>query len=434
MRPGSALTTRRRPCPWAAIPAPRLIAFTYAANIWGSTLTSTVPVKIDAQFAPLACTATSAVLGSAGATTVAHDFPNAPKANTWYPIALANKLSGADQAGASSDISASFNSDLGMNANCLPGLSFYLGLDNNHGAQLDFVTVLLHEMGHGLGFQTFTNGQTGSLYSSKPSVWDSFMLDTVTGKTWVNMTAAERKASGISDGALVWNGANVKAAVPNVLSRAPMLKVPTTVINTPSGPLTLYASYEAGSANFGAPLTLAGVTGTLEIASFHGGTAGLACSSLVGRGISPYLGKVVLVDRGTCNFAVKAKNVQNAGGIAMVVVDNVVEPVASMTGVDATVTIPSIMVTSAAGAKFKSIGIPGKVTVGLHPTMYSGTDATGMMRLYTPPVYEPGSSVSHYTKGATRNVLMEPAINDDLSHTPTAPTDLTLPLLKDIGW
>ena len=29
---------------------------------------------------------------------------------------------------------------------------FYLGLDNNHGAQIDLVVVLLHEFGHGLGF------------------------------------------------------------------------------------------------------------------------------------------------------------------------------------------------------------------------------------------------------------------------------------------
>ena len=48
----------------------RLIAFTHAANIWGSTLDSAVPITINAHFTPLTCTATGAVLGSAGATSV----------------------------------------------------------------------------------------------------------------------------------------------------------------------------------------------------------------------------------------------------------------------------------------------------------------------------------------------------------------------------
>src|SRR5687767_2689817 len=41
----------------------RLNAFTYAANIWGATLTSSTPIMIRAQFTALSCTATGAVLG-----------------------------------------------------------------------------------------------------------------------------------------------------------------------------------------------------------------------------------------------------------------------------------------------------------------------------------------------------------------------------------
>ena len=73
----------------------RLIAFTYAANIWGATLTSDVPIVINAQFTALTCTATSGVLGSAGATQIFRDFPNAPKAATWYSYALANRIAGS---------------------------------------------------------------------------------------------------------------------------------------------------------------------------------------------------------------------------------------------------------------------------------------------------------------------------------------------------
>src|SRR2546428_898320 len=52
----------------------RLIAFQFAADIWANTLDSDVDVRVDAQFNPLACTATAAVLGSAGPTSIFANF------------------------------------------------------------------------------------------------------------------------------------------------------------------------------------------------------------------------------------------------------------------------------------------------------------------------------------------------------------------------
>ena len=86
----------------------RLIAFQAAADQWGATLDSTVPILIQARFSALTCTATSAVLGSAGATSVFRDFPGALKPATWYSFALTNKLLGADAVpGSQSDQHAS---------------------------------------------------------------------------------------------------------------------------------------------------------------------------------------------------------------------------------------------------------------------------------------------------------------------------------------
>jgi hypothetical protein len=198
----------------------RLIAFTYAANIWGATLNSSVPIIIDASFVALSCTATSAVLGSAGATAVFSDFTNAGFAGTWYPFALANKLSGVNQDATLAQIRARFNVNLGS-AGCLTGSPFYLGLDNNHGTAVDLVVVLLHEFGHGLGFQTFTSGSTGAQLANQPSIWDRFLLDTITNKNWVDDTAGERAASALAVNKLVWTGANVTGAAPLVLSPGP---------------------------------------------------------------------------------------------------------------------------------------------------------------------------------------------------------------------
>jgi len=96
----------------------------------------------------LDCDATSAVLGAAGALTIWKDFPNAPRANTWYPSALANKLAHTDilpepqPDGSEADIIAFFNSALGAD-DCLAGSAFYLGLDGQAPAgQIDLLTTV----------------------------------------------------------------------------------------------------------------------------------------------------------------------------------------------------------------------------------------------------------------------------------------------------
>ena len=78
------------------IGAQRLIAFQHAANIWGRHLYSATPIRIGAQFTPLNCSTYSGVLGSAGPTSIYKDFSGALYPSTYYPVALANALYGAD--------------------------------------------------------------------------------------------------------------------------------------------------------------------------------------------------------------------------------------------------------------------------------------------------------------------------------------------------
>lgn len=413
----------------------RLIAFTYAANIWGATLTSSQPIVINAQFSALTCTATSAVLGSAGATSAFRNFPNAPLTNTLYSYALANKLAGTYLGTANAaQISANFNSNLGA-ANCLAGSSFYLGLDANHGANVDFVTVLLHEMGHGLGFQTFTNGATGAYNGGVPAVWDHFLLDNTTGLNWTEMTAAQRAASALKPSGLSWTGPRVTAAVPNVLSLPGEVKVFGVNAGAAAG------TYAFGDASFGNPLKNPAVVGTVMPVVDGTTGLGLACTTLTPANATAVRGNIALVDRGTCGFAVKAKVVQDAGAIGMLVADNAPGAPAGMSGTDPTVTIPSVRISQAAGVTLKaalakrsrtSSGVTA--SLGLAASGYAGADSQNRMTMYTPNPYESGSSVSHFNTTATRNQLMEPAINGDLTHSPTLPLDLTFELLQDIGW
>lgn len=413
----------------------RLIAFTHAANIWGATLTSPVPIVINAQFSPLSCTATGAVLGSAGATQVFADFPGAPRAGTLYSYALANKLYGSeisDQPGP--QISANFNSELGK-AGCLTGTSFYFGLDGNEGNNIDFVATLLHEMGHGLGFQTFTNGQTGAQFAGYPSVWDHNLLDNTTGKLWVNMTNAERAASSLKASGLSWTGPRVTAAVPSVLTFTPQLRL-VGAGATAGGDL-----FAVGEADFGPKLDKSPVTGQIAQVALQSDSPGSACTPFNAANTEAVRRKIALVSRGTCGFAVKVKNAQDAGAIGVIVADNAPGPVVGMGGADPAITIPAVRVTQADGALIAaSLTKPNGNTAGTvgkferSKTSLIGADAQKRITMYTPNPYEPGSSVSHYNTTATRNQLMEPAINADLTHSVTAPADLTFELLKDIGW
>ncbi|MCA1573347.1 MAG: peptidase, partial [Acidobacteria bacterium] len=187
----------------------RLNAFQFAANIWGATLNSGPPITVRASWPGLPCTATSGTLALAGAVNIRRDFPGALFAATWYSVAIANSLSGSDLNGPTAEISARFNVNVGTTG-CLESRQWYYGLDTNPGInRINLVTVLLHEFSHGLGFQTFTDEETGARPSELPTIYDRFLFDNTTGKTWVEMTNAERVASAINTGNLVWNGSQV---------------------------------------------------------------------------------------------------------------------------------------------------------------------------------------------------------------------------------
>ncbi len=411
----------------------RLIAFQEAGDIWGSTLDSSVTIRVLATWEALTCTSTGAVLGSAGATEIFRDFTGAPVAGHWYSKALANKLFGSDLDPASADIRARFNVNLGK-AGCLAGVFFYLGLDGNHGSNVDLVAVLLHEMAHGLGFQTFTSGSSGALQSGFPSIWDDFLVDATTGKTWTQMTPAERVASSLNTGKLVWNGAGVIAEVPNVLQGAPLLRV--------TAPASVAGVYAVGTASFGPSLASSPVTAEVMPVVDSPGNIGLACTALSAINIAAVNGKIALIDRGTCGFTVKVKDCQVAGAVGVIIVDNAPgSPPPGLGGTDNTITIPSVRITQADGLLLKAALARRSrthsgmfATLGTDPTQLAGADALNRAMMYAPNPFQGGSSVSHFDTSATPNLLMEPAINGDLTHFVTPPHDLTFKLLKDIGW
>lgn len=430
--------------------AQRMNVYKYVAGIWEQALDSNVTITVNAGWEALSCTSTSATLGSAAPWNIWHDFAGS-QPGTWYPQALANKLAGENLSDGQPDdgtgygnvdIKTQFNANLGKTG-CLDGTPFYLGLDGNAGTQVNFVETLLHELGHGLGFtvlsvQTSTGyriNATGSAYVATgglPSVWEQFMYDNTVGKTWLTMTSDERKASAINPLQLAWTG-------PNTVAGATMLTNPQ-VLQIASPAPGYSGFYDYGTATFGPTAVTGTRLGTLAVpASNLDGCAAFDASA----GIA---GKVALINRGTCSFAIKTKNAQNAGATGVVIVNNAAGAAPGLGGADATIVIPTISVTQDGGARLKaavlasttygSRGKPGTVlaTLSVDPSRRAGADGQGRPLLYTPNPLVAGSSVSHWDVSATPNLLMEPNINADLGTVLVPPKDLTKSLLKDLGW
>ncbi len=409
----------------------RLIAFQYAADLWGSILDSAVPINVQASFAALPCDATGGVLGSTAPIQVFANFPHAKLRNTWYHVALANKQAGADLAPGptntdADDIVAFFNGDLGKTG-CLTGLNWYYGLDDNHGTDIDLVTVLLHEMAHGLGFSPLFSGTTGKELAGLPGVFETFMLDSGLNKTFPRLTNGQRVAAALDTNRVVWNGPAVTAAVPHVLDSG----TPQVTVTKPAS----LGSFRVGTALFGSPLGAPGVHGDVVLALDPADDAGPSTTDACSAVTNNLHGKIALVDRGTCAFTVKVKNVQDAGAIGVIVADNVGgSPPPGMSGTDDTITIPSVRVSLADGNRLRaSLAHHGSIvqaTLGVNPKVLAGADAKHRMLIYAPNPLEQGSSSSHWDTLASPNLLMEPAINSDLGHG----VDLTQQLFADIGW
>ena len=95
-----------------------------------------------------------------------------------------------------------------------------------------------------------------------------------------------------------------------------------------------------------------------------GGTTHLAC----GVPANSLTGKIAFINRGSCNFTVKIKNAQNAGAIAVVMINNIAGAPFSMSGADNTITIPAFMISQADGAIMVP-QIAGGLSLTLNPTI-----------------------------------------------------------------
>ncbi|NQU88581.1 MAG: T9SS type A sorting domain-containing protein [Mariniphaga sp.] len=141
-------------------------SFEYAIGIWEQLIESDVPIYITARWSNMSVN----TLASCGPTGYYRNLDNFYYRNKFYPVAVAEKINGVEITGENSpDVSATFNKNV----------DWYTGTDGNCPDELtDLVSVVLHEMAHGLGFTGFLYAEEESgEYYDPPGIFDQYVAN-----------------------------------------------------------------------------------------------------------------------------------------------------------------------------------------------------------------------------------------------------------------
>ncbi len=219
----------------------RLNVFQRAADILNNTFDIAVTVRVGSSFDPLTCSSGSAVLGQAGPAAFDYNFST----RTITPHALYNQQVGYDADTGTVEINAQFNSSIDNNDNCLFNTNWYYGYDAPSGNDNSLLSVVLHEILHGMGFLSTlqSDGNSGGGWSTLEGFVEGFdpytykLKDASTGQMLTDQAAGTRSNVMRSGTNLVWSGTEANAESGNYSSG----------IN--SGEVQMYApgSYKPGS-------------------------------------------------------------------------------------------------------------------------------------------------------------------------------------------
>ena len=134
-------------------------------------------------------------------------------------------------------------------------------------------------------------------------------------------------------------------------------------VNSPSGAAGNYPCFP--NLSFGPTIT-APLTSNIVLVSDGSATPTIGCVGFTNA--AAVNGKIALIRRGSCTFAVKVLNAQTAGAIAVIIMNNVPGPPAAIGGTDTSITIPSVMISQADGDRLEAALASGAVNVTLNPS------------------------------------------------------------------
>lgn len=190
----SSLSTARFNITYNDVPSHVKLSVEEAADIWSRILVSRVPIKLHVYWEELE----RGILANAGSDKVYKNFKNAPFRDIWYPSALASAILGETINSNNVDIVLRINKNSNWEINSAQGSS---GQSLN---SYDMVSVILHEIAHGLGFTSSfdESGDTKVKWGIQnvPFIYDKHIIDEagnqlVNNRFYTNDSEALKKAA-----------------------------------------------------------------------------------------------------------------------------------------------------------------------------------------------------------------------------------------------
>lgn len=185
----------------------RLNVLFEAARILNESLDIKYDVHVGSQFTVLPCSGDGTVLGQAGASDYYLDYSN----GSVVPYALANHILDRDLNGSGLEIDTQFNSALDNQNGCTAGLSWYYGFDSAPDGGTSFLSVVLHEIVHGMGFIGLMGSSAHSPFSWPDGKEGFSLLSKNLGRAGLSatldeMTRGQRIIAMTSGDRLTWKG------------------------------------------------------------------------------------------------------------------------------------------------------------------------------------------------------------------------------------
>lgn len=400
----------------------RTLAF--VAAYWGSLLQSDVPIQVDISMPVVAadCSNRPPYYGAAAPRYQTSNFPNAPHRNTGYVAALANAFARQDLRPDLGDIVVVLNE--GADHGCEGSWAGWwydtddaVPIPEN---RLGLVAIMLHEFGHGLGFQSGYDANTGQFSGDTP-IWGYYLYDVTAAKLWKDMSDGERAASARNDPNLVWAGSDTSRWVSRFLSRPIDL-----VVDQPAGSSE---PHEVAVSNAGAPLR--SVLSGDVIAVDDGSSDRRDGCEVPFTNAAALAGGIALMDAYGCPIGRKMRNAQSQGAVAALIISPNATGLPSMYATGENAGIPGYGIERSLGAVLLTTPPASPAKITLRPK--AGSDAygakDGCARMHAPAAFSPGSSVSHFSGDGVPTMLMQPSAPIALRE-----VGLALDVLQDIGW
>ena len=157
----------------------------YALELWGEQLGGRVTVDISVVLTPLE----NGILGSS------YKQPHYlnPENNTYYCSALGNQLAGYN-----------FSSQLDIRIEMNSTINFHYGVAGKTGnTEYDYLTIMLHEISHGLGFSAIISQNGAYTYNpggvtDNPGIFERQLFQGLNGPCMTELTMGQRAALIIS--------------------------------------------------------------------------------------------------------------------------------------------------------------------------------------------------------------------------------------------